>query len=57
MIHFTCNDCQMGFQARSKEEAEEEAKKAAKTEDFDENAELVYANQCPYCGSWAIEER
>ena len=57
MIHFTCNDCQVGFIARSREEAEDEAKEAAKTEDFDGNAELVYARRCPYCGSFAIKER
>ena len=57
MIHFTCMECQMGFQARSYDEALEEQEGAKKAGEYDPESELVYAKYCPYCGSQAIEER
>jgi len=55
MVHFTCMDCQMGFQARSYEEAVEEATVKARRGDEVDDKTLVYASFCPYCGSQAIE--
>lgn len=72
MLHYVCRNCQMGFQARSHDEALEELKETTKTGSVDESTApaaspftsmvssrlvLVYAKYCPYCGSEAIEQR
>lgn len=55
MIHHTCNDCQMGFQAQSQDEAEVEAENAKEVGEYIEGSELIYAKYCPYCGGDNIE--
>lgn len=54
MTHHTCTDCQMGFIAKSYDEAMEELQALPKEER--DRAEIpAYAKQCPYCGSTAIK--
>lgn len=71
MVHHTCMDCQRGFIATSREEAQDEYEKLAKEgkvdavggtfeEDFESAVEgnvVAYAEYCPYCGSGSVEAR
>lgn len=57
MVHHTCMSCQMGFQAKSFDEAVDEQEEARKAGKRDSEGELAYAQFCPYCGSRTIEAR
>lgn len=63
MIHHTCMDCQRGFIATSREEAQEEYEKLygdeARMPSFESAVkmnEVAYARYCPYCHSTAIKD-
>ena len=57
MVGHRCYDCQMGFIAKSQDEAVEEAEEQKQLVVDDCEAELVYARHCPYCGGKSIEAR
>jgi len=63
MIYHTCIECQRGFVAESRKEAEEAYNRqvekggtaAAAFQDAIDTGEVAYARFCPYCGSSTIE--
>jgi len=64
MIHHTCNDCQRGFTATSRDEAlqdleeirhKDEDELEEKLEDAVRDNVVAYAKYCPYCSGTNVE--